>query len=276
MSFINTLISIDFRVYQTLVIFILGSFLLRRKTITLSGFIALVGIAYAFIITSNIQLFFLPVLMFLSSTLISKLTASKNLNLEVIHEKEGARDYVQALSNFGPGILFYTTWYYTNIFAFEIAFIASIACACADTWASEIGILSKEKPVNILSLKPTAKGVSGGITILGILSGVAGSAFISLCTYYCLNYDNIYRNLSSFILSPIFIIPLTAGVIGFMLDSIYGALFQALYIDEKGNLSEKKTNELLKGMNWINNDTVNFLACLSSGTIAHLCYSFIS
>jgi len=59
-----------------------------------------------------------------------------------------------------------------------IAFLAAIACAAGDTWASELGILAKSPPVLITTLQRVPKGTSGGVTLRGFLVSAAGGWLI--------------------------------------------------------------------------------------------------
>src|SRR5207237_768665 len=52
--------------------------------------------------------------------------------------------------------------------------IGAIAAANADTWATEIGLLSGHTPRSIATLRPVAPGASGGVTGAGLLASLAG------------------------------------------------------------------------------------------------------
>ncbi|MEZ4523276.1 MAG: DUF92 domain-containing protein [Thermomicrobiales bacterium] len=49
------------------------------------------------------------------------------------------------------------------------------AAATSDTWATELGIRSGQMPRYVLSGRPVAAGLSGGITPAGTLASVAGA-----------------------------------------------------------------------------------------------------
>src|SRR6202042_903832 len=53
---------------------------------------------------------------------------------------------------------------------FAAAFAGAFAAASADTWGTEVGMLSPGAPVSLLTLRPIARGLSGGVTPLGIVA----------------------------------------------------------------------------------------------------------
>lgn len=153
-------------------------------------------------------------------------------------------------------------------FSFLIAYRVSFAVAAADTRASEVGVLSKRKPINILNLKPLEAGMSGGISLLGTTFAFLGSLFISLI-HFILNII-IFRDIKEGLIYSIYC--LLIGFLGAVIDSLLGASLQAqYYCEELNTITEKrfykgKINKLIKGVSFINNDIVN----LSSNLISTL------
>jgi uncharacterized membrane protein len=141
-----------------------------------------------------------------------------------------------------------------------VAFCASLAAANADTWATEIGSFSKTKPRSITSWKIVEPGTSGGITLAGSLASIAGSSLIALLTWV-FDRENF--------LIPVLII--TAGSLGSVVDSVFGATLQSIYSCTKcGKTTEKHpihgcggSTIHIYGIPWINNDVVN-AACTTS------------
>jgi len=60
------------------------------------------------------------------------------------------------------------------------AFLGGVSAIIADKFSSELGVLGGD-PRSIHNLKKVPVGTSGGVTILGFLAGMLGSAIIAWC-----------------------------------------------------------------------------------------------
>jgi uncharacterized protein (TIGR00297 family) len=147
--------------------------------------------------------------------------------------------------------------------AYAAAFAGAFAAASADTWGTEIGMLSRRAPVSILTLRPLRAGASGGVTPLGTAATLAG-ALIVACTAWALG------------LAPLWSVAL-GGFAGAVADSLLGASLQALrWCPVCACESETRCHEcgvsavLQHGVPWIENDAVNFAATLCGAIVASL------
>jgi uncharacterized membrane protein len=140
-----------------------------------------------------------------------------------------------------------------------------LAEATADTWATELGVLARQKPRLITNGRIVAPGTSGGVTVPGTLSAAGGAALIG-------GLAALFRGDAR--LLPIGAI---AGLAGSLFDSLLGATVQGIYYsDRRGKETEKPVdrdgapNLHVRGWMWMNNDLVNFWATLAGAAIGLL------
>jgi uncharacterized protein (TIGR00297 family) len=204
------------------------------------------------------------VLFFLLGSTVSRIGKNKKSDAIALHERRGARSIVQVVANGLPPLIFAAFYYFTEIKSCLLAVIVCFAATTADTFSSEIGMLSKKVPFSILTLKPIQRGISGGFTLLGLFAGILGALIVSVLAI------------------PIFGIKgmgviIVAGLVSSVVDSVLGAAFQAKYqvLSENGEhlLTERKSLDgnnplkLARGIRWVNNDMVNFVSVLICGLL---------
>ena len=149
--------------------------------------------------------------------------------------------------------------------ACEAGYIGAFATATADTWATELGTLSTQPPRLITTGKRTTPGTSGGITLLG--TGVAAVGATALGLFYALLQRQRHVTLS--------LIGLVSGLAGSLFDSLLGATVQAMYYcpvckkETERHIHNCGTYTVpLRGIAWVNNDVVNFLATALGAGVA--------
>ena len=148
----------------------------------------------------------------------------------------------------------------------QAGYIGSLATATADTWATEIGVLSPQPPRLVTNGKPVSRGTSGGVTLPG--TGAAALGALALGTVFCA----LRRFRTSHPLLPL--VGLVSGLVGSFFDSVLGATLQAMYYCPVCNKETERrihrcgtSTVFLRGWPWLNNDVVNFIATLLGGLV---------
>ena len=215
--------------------------------------------------TTRFEGFFLFLLFFLSCTVVGKVSKRLRKGRQEIEEKKGhRRDLLQVLSNGLMTTIAALLWFFTTKNVALIMFGAAVAEATSDTFAGEIGRLSRKGPVSVRNLRPVPAGMSGGVTFLGMAGAFLSSAAMALCWHLWFSGTNLYSAV---------LVGLT-GFAGAVIDSYLGAFVQAHYKDpDTGMLTEQDEKdgrklELSQGIRWVDNDMVNLLSNVFSSVFA--------
>lgn len=198
-------------------------------------------------------------LFFGSSSFWSKIKNAKKQRAEELLVKGSQRDWLQVAANGGLAALTGGIYYITNDPLWMLGFCITIASANSDTWASEIGSMSKSLPYYIRTFKRAERGTSGAISPLGTLASIAGSFLIAIAAFFLLKLP-----FNECLLITIL------GFIGNLIDTLLGAFIQAGYQCSQCGLKTEKTFHcgqntiLIKGFSCFNNDVVNAISGLFS------------
>jgi uncharacterized protein (TIGR00297 family) len=183
-------------------------------------------------------------------------------------EKGGRRDLAQTLANGGVGAALALAYGLSGMpIALLAAFAGVMATVTADTWATELGILSPHPPRLITSRRIVAPGISGGVTAYGLLASSAGALMIGVAL---LLLAAIELGVWWPLLLPA---ALVGGMAGSLADSLLGATLQAIYRSPDGETERRiardgAPNQPLRGWRWMNNDLVNLLSSVVGGLVA--------
>ena len=220
------------------------------------------------------------------SSLLSHHRKAAKKTVNEVFSKSGPRDLGQTLANGGVGAMcaLATLWWDHPVLL--AAFVGAIATVNADTWATEIGILSSTPPRLITTWKPVAPGTSGGISLVGTLATAGGALTIGLATILFLSIDSLLgtTDWTTTWNSSLWIVPtaLLGGLIGSLADSLLGATSQAIYFStalqretERPTNSAGVPNSLIRGRRLLGNDGVNFTSSLVGSVIAALVWFFL-
>lgn len=158
---------------------------------------------------------------------------------------EGPRNHVQVIANSGIAsvLILLHLWQVKKEGRYEdeklcwnkgtdvliVGAVANYAAVAADTFSSELGILSTAKPRLIIApWRIVPPGTNGGVTVTGLGAGLLGAFLLSVTSTlllpFCKNWNFSEKTTYTLALTA-------AGFSGTILDSLLGALFQASIVD---------------------------------------------
>ncbi|MRX72632.1 DUF92 domain-containing protein [Bacillus lacus] len=235
----------------------------RLKLLTFSGAAAATAVGVCIYIgLGSIGLVTLGAF-FASSSLFSRLKRNKKKMLDELLEKGDQRDAVQVFANGGIPAVISFIYLVTGDSSWIFVFCSAIAAANADTWASEIGTLSKGQPRMMLSLKKVERGTSGAVSLLGTLAAIAGAAFIAITGAVLFSFQ-----------PHLILLIIAAGFFGNMVDTVLGGTLQVAYTCPVcGKQTEKRMHcsapgKRTKGSSFFDNDAVNAVSVLAASILA--------
>ncbi|KAL7720303.1 Transmembrane protein [Entamoeba marina] len=149
------------------------------------------------------------------------------------------------------------------------------SCCNGDTWSSEIGILSKTSPIHICTFKTVPPGTNGGVSSLGLFSGLLGSLLIGIVGGIVFIFE-CWMSLTAFILVTLTIT--FSGVCGNLLDSILGGTLQYSGWDEETHYVVRqptKTTKKICGRDVLSNSAINLITSSFSGILCGLLMLYV-
>jgi uncharacterized protein (TIGR00297 family) len=253
----------------------IGILAYRRKSLSRSGIVGATISGTTIYSMGGWRSALAVIFFFVSSSLLSHFRAHDKAQIAADKFSKGSqRDIGQVAANGGVATLValgYGTSSAPAVRAsLEAAYVGALATATADTWATELGVLSSHAPRLLTTGKPTTAGTSGGITLLGTIAAAAGSLALGLFYRLLLPYHhNATRQLP--------FIALISGLAGSFFDSFLGETVQAMYYcpachkeTERQQHSCGTATRPLRGISWLNNDGVNLLATAFGALVAML------
>lgn len=244
----------------------------RKRSLSRSGVAGAVVAGSAIFGLGGITWGLSLIFFFISSSLFSHFRAADKARTAADKFSKGSqRDLAQVGANGGVATVMAMSYGLSQQpvvrASFEAGFIGAMATANADTWATELGVLSQRPPRLITTGEPTAPGTSGGVSTLGASAAAAGALSEGLV------YQLLQRHTSP--LLPI--IALLSGFMGSLFDSFLGATVQAIYYCPQCHKETERhihncgtATHHLRGWRWLDNDLVNLLATLFGGLLAML------
>ena len=201
---------------------------------------------------------------FVSSSALSHFKGSRKAGLAEKFAKTGQRDLSQVLANGGMGAaLAVLSVFAADTWPVFVAFAGAMAAVNADTWATELGVLSPRPPRLITTGKVAAVGTSGAISLWGVSAAAAGALFIGA---FAALLSPLVTSVSGAQMLALVVTALIAGLAGSLVDSLLGATAQGIYWCERDQKETEKRihtcgehTRLLRGWAWMDNEWVNFI-----------------
>ena len=243
---------------------VIGGLAYRRQSLTRGGWLAAVLVGTTTAGLGGWTLGSLVVVFFVTSSGLSHWKrAVKERWTGGSVAKGSQRDFVQVLANGGAAAglsILYAVQPFPAVFA---AALGAVATVTADTWATEVGSLSSAPPRLITSGRQVPAGTSGGVSWLGSIATPCGALLIAAAG---LAAELLLTGGWTGWIVPI---ALVGGVAGAMADSVMGATVQRVnrcprcQVDTERKVHSCGTQtRYYRGLRWLDNDWVNFLASL--------------
>lgn len=249
----------------------------QRGSLSFSGAIGTVVIGTLIFSIGGLTWAVLLVTFFATSSALSHYKQRAKEPLAEKFQKGHRRDLGQVLANGGCAALIAIAFFILPHRWHFVGFIGAMATVNADTWATELGVLSKTLPRLITNGRIVPVGTSGGVTPFGTFVAFCGALLIGVLAFLFEAIDSAIINHGAFIFLSwqTIVIGTIAGLAGSLFDSVLGATIQAIYycdIDQKETESAvhrcgNKTR-LIRGWRWFDNDWVNFFASMFGSFVA--------
>jgi len=230
----------------------------------------------------------LVVLFFLSSSAASRWRADQKAAPAAGFAKGSRRDLGQVMANGAvPALLAVAALRFPEAALFA-AFAGALAAATADTWATEIGLLSDRPPSLITTGQAVPPGTSGGVTVVGTLAAVAGAGLIGVVAAVLYATRELFElgvldaRLVDWGALRLLPIVATSGLASTVVDSLLGATVQASYradgpgagaSTERARAADGRPNARVRGWSWMTNDAVNLVATAAGALAAWALYA---
>lgn len=223
--------------------FFLGYLSYRAHVADVSAMLSATLLGVVIIISSGVNWFFMLLAFFLLGSVFTRYKYNFKLARGIAEGKGGVRGYKNVFSNSLAGLTLAIAY---GIFPWHgqvllAAYLGSVATACGDTLASEIGETYKGEPRMITTFKKVKPGTDGAVSMLGEKAAFFGALVIALLAFILVPID----------LSLVLIVT-AGGFIGTNIDSLLGATLQ-----QKGYLT---------------NNGVNLVATISGAIVSGLLY----
>ncbi|MFA4955506.1 MAG: TIGR00297 family protein [Candidatus Methanoperedens sp.] len=208
--------------------FFLGYLSYRVRIADISAMLSATLMGVVIIISSDIKWFYILLAFFLLGSMFTRYKYNFKLVNGTAEGKSGVRGYKNVFSNSLAALVLAIAYgvFPSHAAVLMAAYLGSVATACGDTLASEIGQTFKGEPRMITTLKKAKRGTDGAVSWLGEGAALFGSLAIAVLAYVLIQQDMV-----------LLLVVTAGGFIGTNIDSALGATLQ-----QKGYLSNNGVN----------------------------------
>lgn len=230
-------------------------------TIDARGFLASVVVGFSIIYGGGFPWFVIVAVFFILGVAFTLYKYGYKRELGSAEEKGGARNWPNILANGGVASIVAILNFLSPSPVLGVLFLGAVSASAADTAATELGLLSRSRPILITDLaKAVAPGTSGGVSKLGILGAVLASMVIGLMA--------LLLGLLPLQLEVVFLCVI-GGNFGAIFDSVLGATIQRrgfCIVCLKPTEALKHCGEKTRatgGLPYVENNVVNLIATVA-------------
>lgn len=244
----------------------------RKRSLSLSGMLAAILMGTVYFGAGSLFWFGMLLLFFATSTMLSRLWHEQKADLEASYDKTGTRDAGQVFANGGIGMLLVIGYALYPSEAWVYLFIGAMATVTADTWATEIGTLSRKPPVSVLTFRRITTGESGGVSLPGTIAAGGGALLIGVAAWLLQALAPLGGTAPP--MAPTVLAGLLGGVAGAFADSLLGATVQRMRrctvcgreVESRQHCGRETV--YARGWRWMDNDAVNAISSLAGAGVA--------
>eukprot|EP00030_Apusomonadida_sp_AF-17_P002914 a342796_22.p1 GENE.a342796_22~~a342796_22.p1 ORF type:complete len:300 (-),score=100.49 a342796_22:148-1011(-) len=261
----------------------------RKRSLSNSGAVAGFATGFATLALGGYRAALVLIAFFISSSALTKHKKELKRKLEADFDVAAERTAIQVFANSLAASLACAAYYFSETAGEEfmltalargsvsrgaIVFVlAHYAACCGDTWASELGVLSRSPPRLVIApWRTVPPGTNGGMSTVGTAASVAGGAFMGLTFFVgsCAVAHGRGVFLGAEALLSLGLGAFSGGV-GSIIDSVLGATLQFSGWDEARGCVVSAPGQGVKrisGLEILDNHAVNWISALAMGGLA--------
>lgn len=249
----------------------------RKNALTASGALGAILVGTLIVGFGGWAWGMLLIAFFVSSSMLSHYRRADKAAVSDKFAKGHRRDLGQTLANGGLGAILAVGYFLSPNVVLLAAYVGAMATVNSDTWATEIGVLSRQPPRLVTTCRIVPPGTSGGVTRDGSLAALGGGLFIGLFAFLLVVGERLALGQPLALAVLWLLIPIAgvSGLIGAFFDSLLGATVQRIYYCR---VCDKETEQIvhhcgaqthpLRGWSWLDNDMVNFISSGAGALVA--------